>query len=83
MSNIKNEVVQINSHLFVQYCEIVKKITQARKDSGTSHEGAGELIGVSRRTILEFEKCKEYNWSVFVLLCNRFGITIDLFHEEN
>ena len=81
MSDNQKNIVQINSQLFLQYSEIVKKIAHIRIESKTNQDAAADMIGVSRRTIIDFEKCECYNWSVFVALCDRFGITLDLYHE--
>lgn len=80
MSILKKDVVHFSSQLFTQYSEIVKKIAQIRKATHCSQDATANLIGVSRRTIIDFDKCECYNWSVLVALCDKFGITLDLFY---
>lgn len=80
MKELKNNIVQNNAQLFAQYKEVVTKIAQIRKQSRTSQDATAQLIGVSRRTIIEFDKCEAYNWTVLVALCDRFGVTLDLFY---
>ena len=81
MKDFNKSVVQINEQLFEQYSKLVQEITQARKDSRFSQDDCAEMIGVKRRTIIQFEKGSEYNFEVLVAMCSKFGITIDLFYE--
>ena len=81
MKDFKKSVVQINEQLFTQYSKLVQEITQARKASRFSQDDCAEMIGVKRRTIIQFEKASEYNFEVLVAMSSKFGVTIDLFYE--
>jgi len=62
MKDFKKSVVQINEQLFTQYSKLVQEITQARKASMFSQDDCAEMIGVKRRTIIQFERASEYNF---------------------
>lgn len=55
-----------------------KRLLQLRKEKGYTQKAMGELLGVSRQTVSDYERGKKTpDMMKIIIICNQFGVTSD------
>lgn len=73
-----------NIELFKEkYRELVPKLVQARKQSGTNIDQMADWISVDRRKIMAFESLKKINMELLLIYGHKFSVDINFNYQVN
>ena len=64
-------------HFKTAYRELVPKLVQIRKQSGTNIEQMAEWLNVDRRKIMQFESLKKVNLELLLLYGHKLSVDVN------
>lgn len=77
-----DDIVTENTHIKSQCNELVTRLVECRKQSGTSQEFMADWLGVSRKKLSEFEG-GAFDFNLAILYADKMGIDVRINFEIN